>query len=129
MALRAALGALAVVQAGLGLPWLFGLNPLGGAVDESHLTRDGALGLVAAAAGLLAARQPRTARPLFIVCLAVQVMHLLAGISDRTGNQVGGPFEIVHVLTAAVTLFVGLVAFWPQLRPVAGEPVRHRVVR
>jgi hypothetical protein len=126
--LRLALGVLCSIQVVLGVPWLLGANLIGGTVDERHLTRDGALALTIAAAGLSVAQQPRYSRPLLAVCLAVLALHIVAGVSDRTADHVHANFELMHLLAVAITSLVALIGHLPRWRA-APHPTRHRIVR
>jgi hypothetical protein len=126
--LRLALGLLCGTQIVLGVPWLVGANLIGGTVDERHLTRDGAFALTIAAAGLIVAYQPRYARPLLAVCLAVLALHVVAGVSDRSADHVHANFELMHLLAAAITSLVALIGHLPRWRA-APHATRHRVVR
>lgn len=108
--LRVVLGAVAVIQAALATRWLLGTTSIPGDVATAHVTRDGALGLTVAAAGLGVVFRPRFATGLLIVgstALAVQVAA--AAIDDRSG-WVDLPYEGVHVLGAAIVVCMLLVA-------------------
>ena len=114
---------LAVVQLVVVLPWLVGRDPWGLLSDSSlaHTTRDGALGLVIAAAGLLTAWSRRWALPSFLVASLALVAQSVAGLFDAseqvaeaaagagtsTGIAIG---EIIHVPSIVLTCLIGLAA-------------------
>ena len=80
--LRLALLLVAFTQFVLAIPWLFGRSLLPDAhVAASHLTRDGALGLVIAAVGLLVVWRPRYVASV----LAIGVVVLV--VADRRGDR------------------------------------------
>lgn len=109
--LRLLLGVVAGAQLLVSIPWLFGANPLGDLgehVDVSHLTRDGALGLATAIAGLLTAWRPRYAVPAVAISAAALLAQLAMAIVDDHAHRVNFAFEAIHVVTVAVTALVAI---------------------
>lgn len=106
---RALVAVLSVLQLAVVLPWLVDADPFGllGSSTASHLTRDGALGLAVAVAGLLAAWRPRWAVPCFLLGSAALVGQALAGLFDSTSAGSGGT-ELVHVPSVILTCLIGL---------------------
>jgi hypothetical protein len=129
--LRALLGGLSGVQLAVAAPWLFGHNVAGflGRAAGEHLTRDGALGLVAAAVGLTVATRPRTALGLRYVVLAVVVMQLVAGAVDEHDALVALHFEAAHALVAAIAVLVVAVSLPARLRLAPRRPPPARLHR
>lgn len=106
---RGLVAVLAVVQMAVVLPWLVDADPFGllGGSTSSHLTRDGALGLAVAVAGLMAAGRPRWATPCFLLGSAALVAQALAGLFD-SASAGGGGTELVHVPSVILTCLIGL---------------------
>lgn len=106
---RGLVAVLSVLQLAVVLPWLVDADPFGllGSSTASHLTRDGALGLAVAVAGLLAAWRPRWAVPCFLLGSAALVAQALAGLFDSTSAGSGGT-ELVHVPSVILTCLIGL---------------------
>ncbi len=124
-ATRALLLGLSAVQFGLAAPWLFGTNPyasLFGVVSDEHLTRDGALGVTMAVAGLLTAWRPRYSFAMLAVVGAVVLMQLGAGIADL-GASGHTHFERVHILEAVLAALIVLTA---TTRDVVADPKAPR---
>ena len=92
----------------LALPWLVGADPLGllGNVSASHLTRDGALGLVTAVAGLLTAWRPRYALAAALVSATALTAQIATALIDEHYRRVSFLAEGVHGLTVIVTVLV-----------------------
>lgn len=107
--LRGLVAVLSVVQLAVVLPWLVDADPFGllGSSTSSHLTRDGALGLAVAVAGIMAAWRPRWAMPCFLLGSAALVAQALAGLFDSTSAGSGGT-ELVHVPSVILTCLIGL---------------------
>ncbi|MDQ1479697.1 MAG: hypothetical protein QOI44_558 [Actinomycetota bacterium] len=107
--LRVGLVAVAVTQLVFAIPWIVGKSLLPDShVAVSHLTRDGALGLVIAALGLITVWQPRYAHATRLMGFLVLGLQLAAGIDDRQAHLVSGVFEIVHL--PVVLIVFGLCA-------------------
>ncbi len=106
---RALVAVLSVAQLAVVVPWLVDADPFGllGSSSASHLTRDGALGLAVAVAGLMAAWRPRWAVPCFLLGSAALVAQALAGLFDSTSAGSGGT-ELVHVPSVILTCLIGL---------------------
>ena len=98
----------AAIQLVFAIPWLFGATLLPDHyVAVSHLTRDGALGLVIATAGILVAWRPRYAVSAIIVGSIVLGAQAILGVVDQQNQSVNTVFELLHVL---VLLILGLIA-------------------
>lgn len=112
---------LAVAQLAVVLPWLVDADPFGllGSSTSSHLTRDGALGLVVAVAGLMAAWRPRWAVPCFLLGSAALVAQALAALFDSDSAGSGGT-ELVHVPSVILTCLIGLSGI--RLTPLGPRP-------
>src|SRR5579871_1363257 len=109
--LRLALLVCAVSQLVLAIPWLFGRSLLPDAdVAVSHLTRDGAFGLVVAALGLVTVWRPRYAASTAVIGFVVLVLQIVAGIADRDANAVTDSFEAVHLLVIAIVVLLFCIA-------------------
>jgi len=107
--LRVSLLAVAAAQLVVALPWLVGKSFLPDAhVAVSHLTRDGALGVVIAALGGLTAWRPRYVHATMAMGLLVFAAQLVGGLTDRSTSAVSAPFELVHSLV--VLILFGLFA-------------------
>lgn len=121
---RVLVAVLAVAQLAVVLPWLVDADPFGllGGSTSSHLTRDGALGLVVAVAGLMAAWRPRWAVPCFLLGSAALVAQALAGLFD-SASAGGGGTELVHVPSVILTCLIGLSGI--RLTPL-GPDARRR---
>lgn len=107
--LRVAVLLLALVQLVFAIPWLFGASLLPDAnVAASHLTRDGAFGLVVASCALVTVWRPRYAHATVLIGLLVLVLQVVSGIVDEHAGAVTGLFETAHLLVALIV--AGLVA-------------------
>lgn len=109
-ALRAALGVVSVIQLVLSIPWLLGANPwtaLLGRMPDSHLTRDGAIGVVTATAGLVTVWRTRYALAMLAIAAVGLVMQVLGGAVDA---DVGTSFEAVHVVALIIAVLVLTIA-------------------
>lgn len=109
-ALRILVATLASVELVAVLPWLVGADPFGllGGSTSAHLTRDGAMGLVVAAAGFLAAWRPHWARPSFTIASIALVAQAAAGAIDRSGSA--GTSEAIHLSSVVLTCLTGMLA-------------------
>jgi hypothetical protein len=120
--LRSALGIVAGVQCLFALPWLFGFSPfdrLGNHVAPSHLTRDGALGVILGVAGMTSAFRPRHALAMLVTAGAGIAMQGLSYLFDQNTSRVGPRFELVHLL---VPIIVAMIAVLVYRRPAPIDP-------
>ena len=100
MIVRVVLVTLAIAQIVVACPWLFGASLVPDHhVAISHLTRDGAFGLVAACAALLAAWRPRYTVPALLVGALVLLAQFSAGVVDQQTQAVSPSFELTHAIT------------------------------
>lgn len=122
--IRGLVAVLSVLQLAVVVPWLVDADPFGllGRSTASHLTRDGALGLAVAVAGLMAAWRPRWAVPCFLLGSATLVAQALAGLFDSTSAGSGGT-ELVHVPSVILTCLIGLSGI--RLTPLGPGPRRR----
>lgn len=113
-ALRAGLGVVSAIQLVLSIPWLLGTNPwtaLLGQVPDSHLTRDGAIGVVTATAGLVTVWRSRYAFAMLAIAAVGLAMQVLGGAVDAdlgAGFEAG--FEAVHVVALVIAVLVLVTA-------------------
>lgn len=97
---RALLLTLAVAQIIVACPWLFGASLVPDHhVAVAHLTRDGAFGLVAAGAALLAVWRSRYVVPALLVGALVLLAQFSAGLVDQQSQSVTPSFELTHAIT------------------------------
>lgn len=116
LALRVAVAVLSVVQAVMVIPWIVGRDPwnLLDTMTEEHLTRDGALGLAVAAAGVLTVWRWRWAVPCFaIASVATIAQAVAAAIDDDLAG--GASTELVHIPSVVLTCLIGVTNL--RLRP------------
>ncbi len=112
--LRIGLGSLAALQVAFAIPWLFGLNPFGQMgfhVATSHLTRDGAIGIIVGVAGLTAAIRPRQALAMLVTAAAAVVMQAFGSTIDENGDLVSLVFELFHVPVPIILALIGVLVF------------------
>jgi len=102
--LTVSLGTLSAVHMVVILPWLFGADPLNALATEveGHVTRDGALSLVTASAGLITAAIPRWAGPGLAIAAVALAAQFVAGLFDSEGHRhlIGEPVHIPSILIA-----------------------------
>jgi hypothetical protein len=109
--LRVALALVSTIQLVLAVPWLFGHSLIPDAhVAVAHLTRDGALGVVIGALGLVTAWRPRYVYGIVIIGLLVSAAQLIAGLTDHDTSPARPSFELVHVLVVIILLGLFAVA-------------------
>ena len=97
--------AISLAQLVLAIPWLVGRSLLPDShVAVSHLTRDGALGLVIASLGLVTVWRPRYVHSTRIVGLLVLGLQLIAGLADQQMSSISDSFEVVHFLVVIIVL-------------------------
>lgn len=100
MVMRGVLVILAIAQIVVACPWLFGASLVPDHnVAIAHLTRDGAFGLVAASAALLAAWRSRYLVPALLVGALVLLAQFSAGVVDQQSQSVSPTFELTHAIT------------------------------
>jgi len=119
LALRVAVAVLSVVQAVMVIPWIVGRDPwnLLDTMTEEHLTRDGALGLAVAAAGVLTVWRWRWAVPCFaIASVATIAQAVAAAVDDDLAG--GASTELVHIPSVVLTCLIGVSNL--RLRPLGG---------
>lgn len=124
--LRALLVVVSLAQLALSLPWLVGSDPLGlmGDASISHLTRDGALGLALASAGLCTAWRPRYAVAATLIALAALITQVATAMVDDHFRRISLFVETIHGLTVVIT---GLIAW--AARPLRPRPKRQQRLR
>ena len=136
-ALRVGLLGISVAQLVLAIPWLVGRSLLPDShVAVSHLTRDGALGLVIAALGLVTVWRPRYVHGTRLIGLIVLGLQLVTGVADQQMSSVSADFEVVHFLVVIIVLGLFAVAadlarratprFEPRLRVLQRAPEPKR---
>jgi len=109
--LRVGLLVISIAQLVFALPWLVGKSLLPDAhVAVSHLTRDGALGLVIAALGLITVWRPRYVHATAVMGFVVLGLQLVAGLADHDRHMVTGTFEFVHLLVVIIVAGLCCVA-------------------
>jgi hypothetical protein len=120
--LRQVLGAVAVLQCTVALPWLFGTNPFGvfdsSGVASAHLTRDGAIGILIGVAGLTTALRPRHALAMLVTAGAAVGMQLIGFAVDERNEHVHPLFETSHLLVPVVLVLIATIGLRRD-RPVA----------
>jgi hypothetical protein len=110
-ALRYGLAVIAAIQLVVAVPWLFGHSLVPDAhVEVAHLTRDGALGVVIAALGLLTAWRPRYVKSALLIGLVVFAAQSIAGFVDHMSDAVTGTFELIHLLVVLILIAMSAVA-------------------
>jgi len=128
-ALRIGLLAIASAQLVLAIPWLLGKSLLPDShVAVSHLTRDGAFGIVIASLGIVTVWRPRYVHSTKLIGIIVVGLQLITGFADHQMRSVSASFEIVHVLV--VFIVCGLFAVGADLsrRATPNAEPRSRVL-
>lgn len=110
---RIVLGSLGLFQLALALPWLFGSSPFWESTAQTaqiHLARDGAIGVVFALIALSVAISPRLAIFSLPVALVMLLIQVATGFFDKSQSHVHVGFEWIHVLIAAISIGVSMLA-------------------
>jgi hypothetical protein len=103
--LRIGLAIIAGVQLALAGPWLLGHSIVPDAhVAVAHLTRDGALGLVMGALGLVTAWRPRYVHSTILIGLLVGAAQLVSALTDQHTSPARPSFEVDHLLVVLILL-------------------------
>jgi hypothetical protein len=103
--LRVGLAIIAGVQLALAGPWLLGHSIVPDAhVAVAHLTRDGALGLVMGALGLVTAWRPRYVHSTILIGLLVGAAQLVSALTDQHTSPARPSFELDHLLVVLILL-------------------------
>jgi hypothetical protein len=121
--LLATLIALGAMQLLVAIPWIVGSDPfglLGTAAPPTHTTRDGAVGIVIAAAAIFTGIQPRWARPAFYISATVVVAQAVAGVVDKSIVETGLP-EVIHLLGVGLTGLIAVCIIYQILDPLGPE--------
>lgn len=118
----------AAFQGFIAVPWLVGADPfgfLGTSAPLTHMVRDGAVGIAITAAALLAAVQPRWARPAFVISSVVLIAQVVAGLVDSSISYTGAP-ELIHLVSVGVVILIGVCHLTQVVGPL-GPPRRNRL--
>ncbi len=127
--LRFGLFAIALAQLVLAIPWLVGKSLLPDShVAVSHLTRDGALGLMIATLGLVTVWRPRYVNSTRLIGIVVLGLQLVAGLADQQMSSVSASFEVVHFLVVIIVLGLFAVAADLARRATPRAQPRSRVL-
>ena len=121
--LRLSLWLVGLLQLLIALPWIFGATPLwdpANSAAESHLTRDGVLGVLFALAALVVAWSPRLSYFVLPACLVLLIIQLTALIVDQQTDLVHVQFESVHLLTLVITTLVVISVLVSRKRALQG---------
>lgn len=114
---RLALWLVGLTQLLIALPWIFGATPLWDpttSAAESHLTRDGVIGVLFAFVAITVAIAPRLAFFAVPACAVLLVLQLVTLIVDQQTDLVHVEFESIHLLTLAITVLVLLAMTVPR---------------
>ena len=114
---RSLLFVASIIQLALALPWMFGETLFWGTYGESdvsHLTRDGAIGLMFGVIGIAVARSPRLAYFAVTISGLLAILQLAAFVSDRAEGHVHTNFEVIHLLSALVCVLIISMAYKPR---------------
>ena len=110
--LKMTLWLVGLLQLLIALPWIFGATPLwdpaNSAAAESHLTRDGVLGVLFALSALVVAWSLRLSYFVLPACFVLLIIQLIALIVDQQTDLVHVQFESVHLLTLVITALVAV---------------------
>lgn len=114
---RLALWLVGLAQLLIALPWIFGATPLWDpttSAAESHLTRDGVIGVLFALVAIAVAVSPRLAFFAVPACVVLLVLQVVTLIVDQQTDLVHVQFESIHLLTLAITVLVLLAMAVPR---------------
>lgn len=114
---RTILFLISALQLMLALPWMFGTTLFWGNhsdPDVSHLTRDGAIGLMFGVAGVAVARAPRFAYFALTLCGLLVILQVAAFVSDSAEGHVHTSFEAIHLLSALVCVLIATMTYRPR---------------
>ncbi len=128
--LRGALAVISIFQLIIALPWLLGYEPYSilGEATKSHLTRDGALGLIVGAAGVLVVVRPRYALAGLLLTVVAASANALTGLIDHRDHEVAASFEFIHVLVLTMIVLLALCVGRHRY-PRPGTPLRPEPLR
>jgi len=110
---RLVLSVLGVIQLFLALPWLFGSSPFwnsSAGTDTSHLSRDGAIGIVFGLVAISVAYSPRLAVFALPITFVMLLLQTVTGVFDNSQEHVHANFESVHIIGAAISIGVAILA-------------------
>ncbi len=110
---RLVLAVLGVFQLVLALPWLFGSSPFWNSTagtDTSHLSRDGAIGIVFGLVAISVAYSPRLAVFALPITFVMLLLQTVTGVFDNSQEHVHANFESVHIISAAISIGVAILA-------------------
>jgi hypothetical protein len=110
---RLVLVVLGVIQLFLALPWLFGSSPFWNSTagtDTSHLSRDGAIGIVFGLVAISVAYSPRLAVFALPITFVMLLLQTVTGVFDNSQDHVHANFESVHIIGAAISIGVAILA-------------------
>jgi hypothetical protein len=114
---RLALWLLGLAQFLVALPWVFGSTFLwdpSTTAAESHLTRDGIIGVLFALTAITVAASPRLAYFAIPACGVLLVLQIITLIVDQQTDLVHVQFESIHLLAVAITIHVLVVFSLPK---------------
>ena len=116
------LGTVSVAHMILILPWLVGSDPLGllASEVEAHVTRDGALSLVTAAAGLITALIPRWGGPALAIATVALAAQFIASLFESGAHRhlIGEPVHLPSIMIG-----VGIYLVNRRPKPMGPRPV------
>lgn len=114
---RLALWLVGLVQLLVALPWVFGATPLwdpSNSAAESHLTRDGVIGVLFAFIAIAVTVSPRLAFFAVPACVVLLSLQIIALIVDQQTDLVHVQFESIHLLTLVISLLVMATLVLPK---------------
>jgi hypothetical protein len=110
---RWVLATLGAIQLVLALPWLFGSSPFwstASGTDTSHLSRDGAIGIVFGLVAISVACSPRLAVFALPITFIMLLLQTVTGIFDNAQENVHASFEVVHIIGALISIGIAVLA-------------------
>lgn len=114
---RLSLWLFGLAQLLVALPWVFGATPIwdpSNSAAESHLTRDGVIGVLFAFVAIAVAMSPRLAFFAVPACVVLLSLQVVALIVDQQTDLVHVQFESIHLLTLVLTLLVIAMLVLPK---------------